>query len=217
MPPIDPSSAIWGYGFGRSSREEELREMSGVKEALRGKLVKDLRIEPLKSENGELLVKLENTGNVTIGYDDVLDDPDDIWFNKIVVRVYELFDEPIQEEKKILGVLKHKKVVDKKEVFKTTISGLKPQKSITLRSGVIVEPNKRYKIVVEEHYKEYIRNWFKEFRGSELDEALKTLTVSISAKSYKMIEDFCKKKNIPVEEFLQRVIESVAKRIQTQS
>ncbi len=211
MPPIDPNSAMWGYGFGRIVGEGKKRE---IKEIFRGKLVKDLQVKPLKSENGELLIKLENTGNVTIGFDDVLDDPADIWFNKIVVRVYEVLDKPIQKEKKILGILKHKRVIDKKEVFKTALGVLKPKESITLRTDVIVDPNKKYKIVVEEHYNEYIRSWFKDFKGSELDETLKTLTVSISTKSYEILEDFCRKKNISIEDFLKRLIENAARRIQ---
>lgn len=214
MTSIDPRSAIWGYGFGRIVSEGEKRE---IKEIFRGKIVKNLQIKPLKSENGELLIKLKNIGNVTIGFDDTLDDPADIMFNKIVVHVYELLDKPIQEEKKILGLLKHKRVIDKKEIFKTTLAGLKPKESVRLRTDVVVDSKKRYKIVVEEYYDEYVRSWFKDFKGHELDETLKTLTISISAKSYEIIEDFCKKKNISIEDFLKRLIENAARRIQTSS
>jgi len=212
MTSIDPSSAIWGYGFGRIVSEEEKEE---IKEIFRGKIVKDLQIRPFKSEDGELLIKLKNVGNVTIGFDDTLDDPDEIMFNKIVVHVYELLDEPIQEEKKILGLLKYKVVTDKKEIFKITLGGLKPKESITLSTDVFVDPKKRYEIVVEEHYKEYVRSWFKDFKGHELDETLKTLTVSISTKSYEILEDFCKEKNISIEDFLKELIENAARQIQT--
>lgn len=211
---IDPGSAIWGYGFGRSVSEREKRE---IKEIFRGKIVKNLHIKPLKSENGELLIQLKNIGNVTIGFDDMLDDPADAMINKIVIYVYELLDKPIQEEKKILGLLKFKKIIDRKELFKTILAGLKPKESVILKTGVVVESNKRYKIVVEEHYKDSIRSWFREFEGHELDETLKTLTVPVSAKTYEIIEEFCRKNNILIEDFLRNVIENIAKRIQTSS
>ena len=214
MTSIDPSSAIWGYGFGRIVSEEEKGE---IKETFRGKVVKDLQIKALKSENGELIIKLKNIGNATIGFDDTLDNPADVIFNKIVVHVYELLDKPIQEERKILGLLKYKKIIDKKEIFKTTLAGLKPKESVALRTDVVVDSKKRYKIVVEEHYEEYVRNWFKDFKGHELDETLKTLTISISAKSYEIIEDFCNEKSISIEDFLKRLIENAARQIQTSS
>lgn len=171
-----------------------------------------MQIRPFKSEDGELLIKLKNVGNVTIGFDDTLDDPDEIMFNKIVVHVYELLDEPIQEEKKILGLLKYKVVTDKKEIFKITLGGLKPKESITLSTDVVVDPKKRYEIVAEEHYREYVRSWFKDFKGHELDETLKTLTIFISKKSYEILEDFCKEKNISIEDFLKKLIEKLGLR-----
>ena len=188
-----------------------------VRKILRGSLIKDIYIKPLKSEDGKLLIKLKNVGNVTIGFDDVADDPDDVFLKYIEVYVYELFDKPIQKEITILGLFNIKKSVDKEKVFRTKLDSLKPNQSVMLRTNVTIDPEKRYKIVVAEHNKEYTREWSKEFKGSELDDILKTLTISISSRSYEIIEEFCKNKNISMDEFLRNIIENVAKRIRMQS
>jgi len=219
MTSIDFNSVMWGYAHGRSECENEVKKLvkEEVRKVLRGSLIKDIYIKPLKSEDGKLLIKLKNVGNVTIGFDDVADDPDDVFLKYIEVYVYELFDKPIQKEITILGLFNIKKSVDKEKVFRTKLDSLKPNQSVILRTNVTIDPGKRYKIVVVEHNKEYTREWSKEFKGSELDDILKLLTIHISSRSYEIIEEFCKNKNISMDEFLRKIIENVAKRIRMQS
>jgi len=219
MTSIDPNSAMWGYAHGTSMSESKIKKLvkEEVRKVLRGSLIKDIYIKPLKSEDGKLLIKLKNVGNVTIGFDDVADDPDDVFLKYIEVYVYELFDKPIQKEITILGLFNIKKSVDKEKVFRTKLDSLKPNQSVMLRTNVTIDPGKRYEIVVAEHNKEYTREWSKEFKGSELDDTLKLLTIHISSRSYEIIEEFCKNKNISMDEFLKNIIENVAKRIRMQS
>jgi len=220
MTSIDPNSAMWGFLHGISECENEVRKLvkEEVRKFLRGSMVKDILIKPLKSEDGKLLINLKNVGDVTIGFNDVVDDPDYVFLKYIEVCVYEIFDRPIQKKISILGLFDIKRSVDKEEVFRTKLKCLKPNQSVTLKTDVIIDPGKRYKIAVVEWNKEY---WMelssREFKGSELDDTIKTLTIPISSRSYEIIEEFCKNKHISIDEFLRNIIENVAKRIQTQS
>ena len=95
---IDPSSAIWGYGFGRISAEEEFKKMVKKK----AKLIVDI----VEITGRRVLVYLKNVGNRAAGWENY----------GLRLRLYEVFKEPEKKKFLFLEVIKHEELIGEAEV-----------------------------------------------------------------------------------------------------
>jgi len=138
---IDPSSAIWGYGFGRISKE--LEERSDEEPWERDMISPEFDVDIIGISKDSIQVRVKNRGDFHFGYGPK---------KSLCVEIRKMLEEPITVMKKILFIKR------KVEVYDVTIGrhciggGVKPfaEKTITIQLDEPIDPEKRYSIALLE-------------------------------------------------------------------
>ena len=179
---IDSSSAIWGYGFGRISAEEEFKEE-------KAKLIVDI----MEITGRSVLVYLKNVGSRAVGWDNY----------GLRLRLYEVFEEPEKKKFLFLEVIKHEELIGEAEVR----DGLAPneEKIVEIESKRELKEGTTYKLEVVEvkiDYKEEL------LARITFDPAgLKDVIIRVPKEIYLKLMELCNKEKVSIPDLLNRLIE----------
>ena len=184
---IDPSSAIWGYGFGRISAEREFRRM--MEERSRDtRLIVDI----VEVTGNRVLVYLKNVGESAVG-----------WGNYgLRLRLYEVFKEPEKKKFLFLEVIKDEELIGEAEVS----DGLAPneEKVVEIESKRELKEGK-YKLEVVAmgaNYKEVL------LARLTFDPAgFKDVMVRVPKEIYLKLMELCNKEGVSLPDLLNKLIE----------
>jgi len=122
---FDPSSAIWGYGFGRMDAERKIR-----------KKAKALAIESVSLKNDKVIVRIRNVGS-------------ECDFNFLSVSLHECYTEP-KEKSLLFGIIKISKSQEVLAGYATNEwIPMKDFREIELKPKNKLLPGRMYKVTVE--------------------------------------------------------------------
>ena len=205
---IDPPSAIWGYGFGRYSAK---REMEVERRKRRTGRRKKLIYKPMIADDGRLILYLRNAGDVNIGADAESDDVEDLLSKYLEISLYELFDKPIEVEKKI-GFLKFKVKKKKIKLSEIRFSGLSPGEEEKIKFDVIVKPESTYLIEICEMRGDTGVIWTLKFKGQELTEKTKKLVLELPIDVFNKLERICSESGITPESLIISLLDRISEK-----
>lgn len=205
---IHPSSAIWGYGFGRSSAKREM-EIERRKRRI-GKR-KKLMYKPMIADDGRLILYLRNAGDVNIGADTESDDIEDLLSNYLEISLYELFDKPVEVEKKI-GFLKFKVKKKRIKLSEIRFSGLSPGEEEKIKFDIVVKPESTYLIEICEMKGDTGVVWTLKFKGQELTERTKKLVLELPIDVFNKLERICNEKGITPESLIISLLNGISEK-----
>ena len=182
---IDPGSAIWGYGFGRISAEEEFKKMM----ERNSRLIVDI----VEITGNRVLVYLKNVGNRAVG-----------WMNcRLRLRLYEIFKEPEKKKFLFLEVIKNKELIGEAEVR----DGLAPneEKIVEIESKRELKEGTTYKLEAIEigaNYEEEL------LARLTFDPAgFRDVIIKIPKEIYLKLMELCNKEKLTLPDLLNRLIE----------
>lgn len=185
---IDPSSAIWGYGFGRISAEQEFKKMI-EKKSRDTRLIVDI----MEIKGNRVLVYLKNVGKDAVG-----------WGNYgLRLRLYEVFKEPEKKRFLFLEVIKHEELIGEAEIS----DGLAPneEKVVEIKPKRELKEGTTYKLEVVEvkiDYKEEL------LARLTFDPAgLKDVVVRIPKEIYLKLTELCNREKVSLPDLLNKLIE----------
>ncbi len=182
---IDPSSAIWGYGFGRISAEEEFKKMVKKK----AKLIVDI----VEITGRRVLVYLKNVGNRAAGWENY----------GLRLRLYEVFKEPEKKKFLFLEVIKHEELIGEAEVS----DGLAPneEKIVEIELKRELKEGTTYKLEVVEVKIDYREELLARITFDLA--GFRDVIIKIPREVYLKLMELCNKEKMSIPDLLNRLIE----------
>ena len=183
----DIGSAVWGYGFGRVSAEEELEEVA--RRRGRGRLV----VEVVGVYGNRVAVRLKNAGGRAVGWGDR-------WLS---LRLYRVFKEPRRERFLLFEVIKRAELVGKA----TIDEGLAPgeEKIVEVEARCELAGGEEYRLDVVEVASTYEEELLARVRFDPA--GVKYVVVRVPRETYLELMKLCSEEGVSLPELLDKLVE----------